>query len=116
MLLFSRWQKKVVAGFTTVLICCQFRNAWAFAPRLGAVRQWRLGSSPMEGPGMSGKDAAGKALEQAAKLRQEIAELEQDLSKGTHTDVVKKVASCDGCHSQLCVLEQRKCVFVLSSH
>lgn len=79
MLLFSRNHN---AAFF-IFIGCQFRIAWAFAPTLGAVRQWRLGSSPVEGSGMLGKDAAGKALEQAAKLRQEIAELEQDLSKGT---------------------------------
>lgn len=61
------------------------QHASAFAPSVSSARQWRLGSSPEQKIRMTGQDEASKALEQAAKLRQEIAHLEQDLAKGTST-------------------------------
>lgn len=60
------------------------RRTSAFAPGFSSVRQGRqILPSPATLCSMSKeKDAAGKALEQAAKLRKEIADLEQDLARG----------------------------------
>lgn len=38
-------------------------------------------------PDQAGNDAARKALEQAAKLRQEVAELEKEVAKGLYSGV-----------------------------
>ena len=60
------------------------RRTSAFAPGFSSVRQGRqLLPSPATSCSMSKeKDAAGEALERAAKLRKEIADLEQDLARG----------------------------------
>lgn len=60
-------------------------RCWGFTPSLASVlrqsmRQRRLGYE--RDSTMKGQDEAGRALEQAAKLRREIAELELDLRKG----------------------------------
>lgn len=60
------------------------RRTSAFAPGFSSVRQGRrtLPSRATSCSMSKEKEAAGKALEQAAKLRKEIADLEQDLARG----------------------------------
>lgn len=66
------------------IVGCGYRPALAFKPAgftsVRQQRQWRLGNSPDQGLGL---DAAGKALEQAAKLREEIADLELERDVAT---------------------------------
>lgn len=54
----------------------------AFSSRLLSKRSWQGGAPVSAVPDPAGNDAAQRALEQAAKLRQEVADLEEKLAKG----------------------------------
>lgn len=79
-----------------LLIFYETRCLWAFiVPGLGAARQCALRDSPQER-----YEAAERALNEAARLRREIASMEEDFNKGKHMKV--SISRHNLCH--ICLL------------